>query len=159
MTLLLMRALNALVQLLIITKTDLIKNSDELESIGTDVHASIQKHIEVYSKGTTTRKAPDRKDKTNQHHQHATLRLQHSVIRISVKKSQFENYNVLRQIRKIADDPSLLPTLHQKIPMGWCTLYLLINELREFGLKGMEDEQEHKKQEIFSNVKFKEDAD
>ena len=44
--------------------------------------------------------------------------------------------------------------------MKWATLCLLIDELNECGLNGMEDkQQEYKKQEIFGNdVKFK-DAD
>ena len=75
-TLLLMRAPNAVVQL-IITKKDLIKNSRNLESIGKDVLASIKEQINIYSGG---RKYPHGKEKDNM-----TLRLQSKIMYISVK--------------------------------------------------------------------------
>ena len=146
MTLLLTRAPNAVVQL-IITKTDLITDSNDIEKIGQDVHAWIEKRIEDYSKG--------REDKRNIETDHATLLLQSRVLYISVMKDPEGVRNIIfDEIKAIAGDesnPPLLPTLHQKIPVRWGTLYSMIDELRDVGI----EEMEYRKAEIFENKKRK----
>ena len=148
-TLLLMRAPNAVVQL-IITKKDLIKKSRNLETIGRDVLASIQKQINIYSGGRSKYHGKEKDP-------HMTLRLQSKIIYISVKANPKGARNkVFDKIKVIAadksSDPPLLPTLGGKIPVRWGALFLLIDELRKAGFEGMTKDQ---KEKVFKDVEQK----
>uniref|UniRef100_A0A7S3VED0 Roc domain-containing protein n=1 Tax=Chaetoceros debilis TaxID=122233 RepID=A0A7S3VED0_9STRA len=116
------RAPGAVVQI-VLSKTDLLNSSSEIESKKDWIHKHVQKFQKYNSKNDTE-------------HKSAPLNIQGDIIDVSAKNSPTDTHNaIINRIFELSDaSPPILPSVRQNVPMRWLAFERFLMAISAYGL-------------------------